>query len=205
MAFLEEKLMEWSLLVVMSTSTQPRRFPFEVGRQWLAGRYESGIEAVGPAGLHQATSIYSVYNDEKCYIPLPDSHINRWHCHFCHEHEGAWLEDLKSIRGTFLNGEQTLGKCPLHLDDVISIANCKIFVTGTATINPAWLAWENGAVVELAAEIHKTRDFARLPILGDRLQNAGCTDIDILNHCLDQHKDPQRCCVLDLLLEPQSP
>ena len=195
--------MEWSLLVINSTASQSRRFPFERSRQWLAGRYESPIEAVSRAALHQSTGIYL---DEKCYLPLEaDSHINRWHCEFSHDHEGAWIEDLESLYGTFLNGERTKGKCSLQLDDVIRVAKCEVFVTGTATINPAWLAWENGAVVELAAEICKSRDFARLPILGDILKSAGCTDADILKHCLDQHRNPQKCCVLDLLLEPQNP
>ena len=194
--------MEWSLLVISATA-QPRRFPFEVGRQWIAGRFPSPADAVDRAQSEGSDN--ELFLDEKYYMPLgTNPRINRWHCLFRHEGEGAWLQDLDSRSGTFLNGQQTAGKCSFFLDDIVRVADCELLVTGTAAIDPAWLDWENGAVVELASNIRETRDFAQLPILGVRLRDAGCTDADILNHCLDQHQDPQRCCVLELLLETQT-
>jgi hypothetical protein len=194
--------MEWSLLVIRSTNPEPRWFPFELGRIWLAGRYEDPVDAVTRAEYWWGP----IYCDRKYYMPLEfERAIHRWHCEFRHENDGAFVRDLLSRTGTFLNGEGiSSDKCSLRLDDEIRVGNCKIFVSGTATIDRSWLTWKNGAVVELATEIRETRDFVRLPILGDMLKDAGCMDVDILNHCLDQHQNPQRCCVLDLLLEPQN-
>ena len=192
--------MEWSLVVIRSTDPQPRRFPFELGRVWVAGRYENPAQAADRAVGEGSTNPF--HRDKQYYLPLePNTSINRWQCYFSHESDGGWLLDLASRSGTYLNGVLTTKKCPLHLDDEIRVVDCRIYVSATATIDPAWLAWKNGAVVELAAKIRETRDFARLHVLGDTLRDAGCTDVDILNHCLDQHPDTHRCWVLDLLLE----
>ena len=103
-----------------------------------------------------------------------------------------------------MNGTSINSKCGLYLDDVIRVVECEILVTATATVDPAWLAWDNGAVVKLAHEIRMNHDFARLPHLRDTLKNAGCSDQDILNHCLEEHRHPPICCVLELLLQNQS-
>jgi hypothetical protein len=51
------------------------------------------------------------------------------------------------------------------------------------TIDPAWLIWDGGTVVNLARGIEAEDAFDRLPILGDALEEAGCTDPLILDHC----------------------
>lgn len=47
----------------------------------------------------------------------------------------------------------------------------------------AWLAWNDGTVQRLARMIYEERAFDRLPILADALEEAGCTNQDIINHC----------------------
>jgi hypothetical protein len=51
------------------------------------------------------------------------------------------------------------------------------------TIDPGWLIWEGGIIVHLARGIDAEDAFDRLPILGDALEEAGCTDPVILDHC----------------------
>jgi carbon storage regulator CsrA len=51
------------------------------------------------------------------------------------------------------------------------------------SLDPAWLAWNEGTVVRLARAIHDERAWERLAILADALEEAGCTDAVILGHC----------------------
>jgi hypothetical protein len=67
-------------------------------------------------------------------------------------------------------------------------------------IDPAWLAWNDGTVVEMAQTIYDDRAFDRLSILADALEEAGCTDDDILTHCRGPGPHALGCWVVDLLL-----
>jgi hypothetical protein len=63
---------------------------------------------------------------------------------------------------------------------------------------PTWLT---STVVGLARHIHDSRDFSAMPILADALQDAGCDNDDILNHCRDSNATHVRgCWVVDCLL-----
>lgn len=55
-------------------------------------------------------------------------------------------------------------------------------------------------VVALAFGIYRDRAFDRLPILADALQDAGCDDPDILDHCRSAGPHVRGCWVTDLLL-----
>jgi hypothetical protein len=75
------------------------------------------------------------------------------------------------------------------------------------TINPAWLAWNDGTVVKLAEAIYQERelpsghfDGTRLGVLADALEEAGCTNTDILDHCRQQEEHVRGCWVVDALL-----
>jgi hypothetical protein len=68
------------------------------------------------------------------------------------------------------------------------------------TINPAWLTWNDGTISKLARAIYDERAFDRMLILADALEEAGCTNADILNHCRLQRERVRGCWVVDLLL-----
>ncbi len=61
-------------------------------------------------------------------------------------------------------------------------------------------AWQTANVVGLAQTIYDERAFDRMPILGDALEDAGCTNADILNHCRQPGEHVRGCWVVDLLL-----
>jgi hypothetical protein len=62
------------------------------------------------------------------------------------------------------------------------------------------LAWLTPAVLSIARRAYDERDFAALPILADALEDAGCTDPDILNHCRQPGPHVRGCWAVDLLL-----
>ena len=66
--------------------------------------------------------------------------------------------------------------------------------------DPSWIAWNDGTVRKLAQVISDDRAFDRLPILADALEDAGCTDTDILGHCRNGGEHVRGCWVVDALL-----
>jgi hypothetical protein len=70
-------------------------------------------------------------------------------------------------------------------------------------IAPEWLAWNNGVIPALARSIYGDRAFDQLPVLGDALEDAGCTDRVLLDHCHEPGGHVRGCWVLDLLLGKQ--
>jgi hypothetical protein len=61
-------------------------------------------------------------------------------------------------------------------------------------------AWQTATVVALTQAIYDEPAFDRLPILADALEDAGCTDADMLNHCRQPGAHVRGCWVVDLLL-----
>jgi hypothetical protein len=65
-------------------------------------------------------------------------------------------------------------------------------------------AWRTDTATALAQQMYDTRDFSPMPILADALQDAGCTNDDILHHCRDSKQVHVRgCWVVDLVLGKQ--
>jgi hypothetical protein len=65
------------------------------------------------------------------------------------------------------------------------------------TLDSAWLT---SNVVSLANTLYEERAFERLPILADALEDAGCDNADILNHCREPGVHVRGCWVVDLVL-----
>ena len=68
------------------------------------------------------------------------------------------------------------------------------------TLDPAWLHWNGSTVRKMAEAIYDDRAFDRLPILADALEEAGCTDHAVLDHCRQPGEHARGCWVIDLLL-----
>jgi hypothetical protein len=63
-------------------------------------------------------------------------------------------------------------------------------------------AWRTDTVLALARQMYESREFSAMPILADALQDAGCDNDDVLNHCRDANANHVRgCWVVDLALE----
>jgi hypothetical protein len=56
-------------------------------------------------------------------------------------------------------------------------------------------------VLDLARQMYDSRDFSPMPILADALQDAGCENDEVLNHCRGSTAPHVRgCWVVDLIL-----
>jgi len=62
------------------------------------------------------------------------------------------------------------------------------------------LDWNGNTVPRLARTIYDERDFERMPILADALEESGCADEDILTHCRGTGTHVRGCWLLDLIL-----
>ncbi len=74
-------------------------------------------------------------------------------------------------------------------------------------VSPSVLSWHDATVTRLAQAAYDERhlpagslDNARLAVLADALEEAGCDNADILNHCRSGGEHARGCWVVDLLL-----
>jgi hypothetical protein len=65
------------------------------------------------------------------------------------------------------------------------------------TFHPSWLT---DTVVTLARVMKGSRDFSAMPILADALQEAGCDNADVLEHCRGPAPHVRGCWVVDSVL-----
>ncbi len=66
-------------------------------------------------------------------------------------------------------------------------------------IRPEWREWNHSAALRIAEHIVATGNYADVPILGDALEDAGCTDEEMLRHCRTAEHVPG-CWVVDALV-----
>jgi hypothetical protein len=64
-------------------------------------------------------------------------------------------------------------------------------------VTPAWLTTDGLA---LARAMYDNRDFSAMPILADALQDAGCDNTELLDHCRGPGPHVRGCWVVDLVL-----
>lgn len=60
--------------------------------------------------------------------------------------------------------------------------------------------WKTPLLEVMAGTAYRDRDFASLPILADALEDAGCTDSEVLHHLRGPGPHVRGCWVLDLIL-----
>lgn len=60
--------------------------------------------------------------------------------------------------------------------------------------------WRTSHVIAIAKPMLDTGDFSAMPILADALQDAGCDESDVLNHCRGEGPHYRGCWVVDGIL-----
>ena len=63
--------------------------------------------------------------------------------------------------------------------------------------------WRTDTAIAIARQMYESRDFSTMPILADALQDAGCDNDDILNHCRQPGEHVRGCWVVDLVLDKE--
>ena len=109
--------------------------------------------------------------------------------------EDAYAAALKTARAPTTWGEHGIDATTVQPPLLRELFGPHPFRTLVA--NPEWLT---STVIALAQGIYEERAFDRMPILGDALQDAGCADEDILNHCRSEGLHVRGCWLVDLLL-----
>jgi hypothetical protein len=69
-----------------------------------------------------------------------------------------------------------------------------------SSVRSHWLTWNDNTIVKLAQAIYDARAFDRLPLLADALEEAGCDNQEILDHCRSAGEHVRGCWVVDLIL-----
>jgi hypothetical protein len=67
-------------------------------------------------------------------------------------------------------------------------------------VDPAWLTRNGGAVRQVAEGMYEASDLGQMPVLADALQEAGCDNVALLNHCRGPGPHARGCWLVDLLL-----
>lgn len=97
---------------------------------------------------------------------------------------------------------QTTRSYPSSEDKLLLLTQCNLLrdIIGNpfrpVAIERSWLTSD---VRILAEGIYQDRAFDRMPILADALQDAGCDNDDILDHCRQPGEHVRGCWVIDLL------
>jgi hypothetical protein len=89
-------------------------------------------------------------------------------------------------------GNRALGEIAALVRDVFGPLSFRQVAT-----DPSWLT---STAVILAKGVYDSRAFDRLPILADALQDAGCENTEILDHCRGGGPHVRGCWVVDLVL-----
>ena len=70
----------------------------------------------------------------------------------------------------------------------------------SVTVDPSRIGWCSGTVRRLAQSVSEDGSFDLLPILSDALEEAGCTETGMLEHCRSTALHARGCWAVDLLL-----
>lgn len=178
-----------------------------VGQQaiTIAKRYADGI-----ATIEELDSCRQAVHDElELYPDEPVYDSSYWACardiQEVVEGSSGYAANLSTVMVDH-NAEHFDARCEMRREEELA-AQCSILLDlfGPLLFRPinldrSWLTWNDGTVVTLAQAIYENRRFANIPILADALEEAGCTNIDILSHCRGPGPHVRSCWVVDLLL-----
>ena len=162
---------------------------------------------VFPLPLGRAVRIGRGPHAEICLAVI---YLNRRHCEALWDGCRVRVRDLGSTNGTFLNGRRSRGGVPvsvsgpegvlLRLGDVLHLSGVRLRLATPSRVEDGWLAWQGGLVAAMARQADEAGDFGGLPVLADALEEAGCTDADLLAHCRSGGRHLRGCWAVDLLL-----
>jgi hypothetical protein len=118
--------------------------------------------------------------------------------------------DDVAVRRAFSAGLQAAAQVGRWASDAEDRALCDLLLdlfgprlSPQAPVRPEWLAWNGGTVVAMAQHIYDGWAFGDLPFLADALEEAGCDDPILIEHCRGPGLHTRGCWVIDALLKRQ--
>ncbi len=175
-----------AMLAFMEDKTSARRF--RLYQCAVLRTYWSVLEPFEQQAIEETERHFDTSNGSR--RPAAKRRANK---HEREESMGNWVEEFSLI------GSSSEG---------LALLRC-IFVNPfrSVVISPAVLAWNDRTVVRLAQAAYEERhlpagtlDTGRLAVLADALEEAGCTDADILGHLRGPGPHVRGCWPVDLLL-----
>jgi hypothetical protein len=139
-------------------------------------------------------------------LQLLEPHVNRRHARITCAEGACWIEDLKSVNGTWVNNVRVSGRAPLTDGDEIRVGSYSLYFCGGDPLRPVTISaeWLTDTVRSLAGYMYETCDLSAMPILADALQDAGCADDLLLGHCRSHAPHVRGCWALNLVLGNES-
>ena len=119
---------------------------------------------------------------------------------------GHFDDPWETVSGATSYPCEAVGGRPSSSDEMEEQTQCSLLrdIFGNPfrpiTLDPSWLT---STVLALATGIYNEKAFDKMPILADALQDAGCDNAEILNHCRQPGEHVRGCWVVDLLLSKQ--
>lgn len=139
--------------------------------------------------------------------------ISRRHCEVWRDDGGVWLRDLQSCNGTTVyrdpadKGEQIQEATRLRPCDQFQAEGALARLIISGPVDPAWLRWNDGTVRKIAQRIQTGKGMEDQSLLvegflllHDALLDAGCDDVELLEHCRTPCQYREQCSLLRLLL-----
>jgi hypothetical protein len=116
--------------------------------------------------------------------------------------DGGGAHILESIQqcDTLLKAVDTNNDDLLNAWRNVTITNLKLDKLSDVSLDPSWLDWSGRQVLRLATGIRDERAFDRLPILADALEEAGCNNAALLQHCRAGIPHGETCWAVERLL-----
>lgn len=100
----------------------------------------------------------------------------------------------------FVSGEEAERQAAELDNEVIEHARSWMREYGPRLLDPVWLSWNGGIVGKLAQAIADEQAWDRLPILADALEEAGCCNPELLEHCRAGERHTECCWITEILL-----
>ena len=138
-------------------------------------------------------------------ISLDDLTVSRQHCQAQWDGCRVWARELVGGGRTWVTTGasrvpvNSAGR-PLRLGDVLQVGPMRLRLATPSRVEDGWLAWQGGLIVAMARQADEAGDYGGLPVLADALEEAGCTDADLLGHLRGPGPHVRGCWAVDLLL-----
>jgi hypothetical protein len=111
------------------------------------------------------------------------------------------LEDVKKRRFAVLKTDDSEKRSAIYQRFMVESLRC-LFGNPfqSQKIEPSWMKLNGGAALRIARKIQSEHRFEDMKKLGRTLNEGGCTNSEVLDHCLQSVLHVPGCWVIDMLL-----